>query len=849
MSQERTNQGISRRGFLKTTAIAAGAAALGGSTVSALAATTPTASTEVKKYNGVCRSNCNFGCRYWANVVDGKIIKLEVGDYDDPDYTGCCLKGISYIERIYHPDRLKYPLRRKEGTERGAGEWERISWDEAFKEVTTKLKDIAAKYGGKSIIYDRCTGNYSCLNGSTYGLYNRLGSLEGWCKPFINYDYGTGHGLDRIFGTGEWYFVNEIRSVYDARVAVMWGTNPVLTAPQAWRFIQKAHENGTKLISLDVIKSATAYKCDEWICTTPGNDALLALAMCNWLIEEDLIDHEYLKERSTQSFLVRSDTKKLLRLSNYSEIGGTDEATGTIGEGTSYIPAANAGGTGMTEVDTKLQEFFVWDLDQNRAVTFPEATNPAVEGTFVTENGIEVTTEFTLLKNQLKQYTLEWAERVCKVPAETIKKLARTYATEGPVSTYITYGSTDHYVYGHLAGYAVGMLHLLTGNYAKPGAGFLGVWSKSFPYDLAKIWVAAGFKGMDATLAQGKIWEVIESGNLEGNPYPLHAMFSAGSNMLSNMGAQNNMLDHTVKKLDFWVVVDWNMNDSAAHADIVLPCASWYEVDDMYSPYCHPYTVIQEKAIEPLYESKSDVEIAETMGRMMGWGDAFPEGRTPKDWMALALDCDVARKWNLTVENLYKNKYMRSDSAPNHAYVRGIDDAVATESGKFQLYWETPKPRVNYGQALPSYEKEHLPRYEPGVECAEDSPYAAQYPLVFLQEHSRFRVHSQWWDVPALREIDPEPLAKLNRIEADKRGIKDGDIVEVFSHRGHCVCKCLIDNSIAPGIISIPKGWQRSQTIAGGFQELTNGQMDPFPSVIGFYDARCDVRKYEGSVN
>ena len=72
--------------------------------MSALAAT-DAPSGEIKKYGSVCRSNCNFACRYLANAVDGTIIKLEVGDYDDPDYTSCCLKGLPSIERIYSPGR------------------------------------------------------------------------------------------------------------------------------------------------------------------------------------------------------------------------------------------------------------------------------------------------------------------------------------------------------------------------------------------------------------------------------------------------------------------------------------------------------------------------------------------------------------------------------------------------------------------------------------------------------------------------------------------------------------------------------------------------------------------------
>ena len=73
--------------------------------------------------------------------------------------------------------------------------------------------------------------------------------------------------------------------------------------------------------------------------------------------------------------------------------------------------------------------------------------------------------------------------------------------------------------------------------------------------------------------------------------------------------------------------------------------------------------------------------------------------------------------------------------------------------------------------------------------------------------------------------------------------MKSGDMVEVFNDRGHCVVKCLIDESIAPGILSIPKGWQRAQFVEGSFQEMSQPGMDPYPSAASFYDARVDFKK------
>jgi molybdopterin-containing oxidoreductase family molybdopterin binding subunit len=140
-------------------------------------------------------------------------------------------------------------------------------------------------------------------------------------------------------------------------------------------------------------------------------------------------------------------------------------------------------------------------------------------------------------------------------------------------------------------------------------------------------------------------------------------------------------------------------------------------------------------------------------------------------------------------------------------------------------------------------EKERLPYFRPPAEAWKDSPLFAKYPLVFLQELSRFRTHSQWYNTPMLRELDPEPLAKMSREDAKARGIKTGDIVEVFNDRGRAVVKAEVNDSISTGILSIPKGWQREQFIDGCFQELTNTEVDPMSVNFAYFDCLVDVRK------
>ena len=822
-----SRSGLTRRSFLKSTGTAMGvvaAAGVAGPSMTALAAQEGDAQgsgNEEQLFSCMCRSNCMGSCRYYAHVRDGKLMKLTPAEYPVEGYRGSCLKGLAYIERIYSPTRVKYPMRRV--GERGADQWEQISWDEAIQEIASKFTEISEKYGPKAVVFDSASGQYGFLN----GIYNPLGRLSGVMgatKLAVSYDYAAGHGIDRVLGTGDWSYCNEPISVMDSSLVVIWGTNPVLCAPQNWRWIQWAHEKGTRIIDIDPIKSATAHKADEWIPVTPGHDGYLALAMCNYLIENDLINTEFLLEKSTACFLVRRDTLKHLRKSDYEEVP-VDPTT-----------------------KKPVDDFYVWDNATGSIALVGEAQDPAMEGSFATSDGIEVDTAFSLLKEQLKQYSISKASELTGVPEERIVKLAEEFAGERAVSVNITYG-LDHYVNGYQNTWAIATLLALTGQCCRDGAGFTGVFTATYSPNTLAIWAGTPeFKALNSQIPNGLVAEVFGSQKLEGKDYPMKAMISYCSSLLSNQPSQKEWMEKVLPNMEFWVVLDTELNDSARYADIVLPVASWYEKEDVRVAYNNPYMTINEKAIEPLYESKPEWEIAGLIGRAMGYEASFPEDWGADDWMNLLFTDAVSKQRGYTLERLKKEKVIQfTTTEVGEPHIRGKSAPLPTESKRVQLYCENPKPRLNWGQDLSEREpKEHIVYYQPPEEAGADNPLAEKYPLVYLQEHARFRVHIQWWETPLLRELDPEPLAKVNGADAEARGVSNGDIVEVFNDRGHAVLKCLVDESIAPGVISIPKGWQRNQFIEGSYQEMTQPKIDPYPAASSFYDSRVDFRKWEG---
>ncbi|MCI8452907.1 MAG: molybdopterin-dependent oxidoreductase [Eggerthellaceae bacterium] len=807
---------LTRRSFLKATGAVAGAAAVTAAATPALTAlaaqdAAAPAGADVVGY-GVCRSNCMQSCRYQAHVRDGKLVKLTPADYGEDLYRGSCLRGMSYMHRIYSPERIKYPMRRVEGTERGAGQWERISWDEAISDIASHFQAIIDEYGPKAIAFDFGTGNYGEIQGQT-GIFNRLGGMLGVSKPAGMNDLSTGYGIDRVLGTGLMYFANEAKSVLDSSHIFIWGSNPVHSTPQNWRWMQRAKEQGAKIITIDPVKSATAHKSDEYFAIKPTTDGYLALAMANHILANGLQDDEFIAKRSTAPFLVRDDTGLLLHKSDFEAVAeGEDD------------PA------------------YVWDEASGAAALYGAAASPALEGRFDVQ-GIPCTTSYTLLKERIDEYTVADAARVCGMSEEDIVYLAEELAGAKAASVNISFGM-DHYANGYQSCWAIAILLSLTGQVGRDGAGFTGIFlNTALSLNLTGLWAAKGFKGMATTFPMTMLHQVVETQELHGEPYPMKALVSIISNSVSNWPAQNNYLTKIIPNLDFILAMDMEMTDTARHADIVLPAASFYENEDFRKAHNLPYIVHQDKVIEPLYEAKDDVEIASLIGRAMGLEAAFPESATFETYATALLKNESCQKAGVTLERLREEGYIDLTVIPGKPGIVGRAK-FPTKSGLAQLYTEKPAPRVAYGQDVKArFPKEHLVYYQESAEVSENSEAAKKFPIVFYQEHSRWRTHSQWFNSPLLKELDPKPVYKISAPDAAERGIASGDVVEVFNDRGHMVVECVIDPSLPAGVSRMPKGWQRDQFIEGGYQELTYPDHDEWSVAFNFYDTRVDVRK------
>jgi molybdopterin-containing oxidoreductase family molybdopterin binding subunit len=167
------------------------------------------------------------------------------------------------------------------------------------------------------------------------------------------------------------------------------------------------------------------------------------------------------------------------------------------------------------------------------------------------------------------------------------------------------------------------------------------------------------------------------------------------------------------------------------------------------------------------------------------------------------------------------------------------DGKFNTPSGRIEFYTEKPSSRSQEGSSM-TY---RLPTFLPPVEAWPDSTLAKKYPLSYCQSGSKFRVHTQYFNTPWLREIDPSPSVEMNPTDATTRGITEADIVEVFNDRGSVRLKAKLNDGIRPGTVNIKRGWARTQFIAGHSQALVADYRNPVTLNCSFFDTLVEVRK------
>jgi anaerobic selenocysteine-containing dehydrogenase len=239
---------------------------------------------------GACPHDCPDTCATLVTVEDGRATQIA-GDPDHPVTRGfLCAKVNRYIERTYHPERLRAPLRRT--GPKGTGQFAEISWNEALDEIASRLGEVVrSAEGPQAILPYSYAGTMGMVQGSSMDrrFFHLLGASR--LDRTICSMAGT-VGMRMTVGAN---VGADSEGVPESDLVLLWGTNTLTANPHLWPFVLEARKRGAPIICIDPIRTRTAQQCDEWIPIRPGTDAALALGMMHLLFARGLEDRDYLE--------------------------------------------------------------------------------------------------------------------------------------------------------------------------------------------------------------------------------------------------------------------------------------------------------------------------------------------------------------------------------------------------------------------------------------------------------------------------------------------------------------------------------------------------------------------------
>ena len=446
--------------------------------------------------------------------------------------------------------------------------------------------------------------------------------------------------------------------------------------------------------------------------------------------------------------------------------------------------------------------------------------------------------------------TPEWAEEITGVPAETIRNLAREYATTKPAAI-LTGWAPGRSARGEQYHRATATLSAMTGNIGIRGGStacldFSMSASPLVGVENAKNYVAmySDLPQLDNPVGKGqplheyaipgirnhtvdkvhpvKFWDNILKGKAGGFYSDIKMVYIIGGNAL-NSRCNTNKAIKALKEVDFIVIHEQFMTPTAKFADIVLPACTWCERDDIHFPWFFGhYLLYANKAIEPMHESKSDFDILIELAAKMGL--QYSE-KTEDDWLR-----ESAARYGVADHEAFKASgfYKLKTPEPHVAFKDQIENhehhKFPTPSGKIEIFC---KRIADFGRpdVLPP-----IPKFVEHWEGTKD-PKREKYPLQLITIHPPRRIHSQNDNVAWFKERQSHEVW-INPADAVRRNIKDQDQVKVFNERGAVTLLAKVTKRIIPGAVSMFEGaWYNPDESGldwgGCANVLTNDEISP----------------------
>ncbi len=786
---------------------------------------------QLHTYCAMCVSRCGVV----ATVEDG-VLKNVNADTEHPN--GCiCVKGTAAPEIVYSPDRLQYPmLRTRPKGERDPG-WVRISWDDAMNRVVSRLLDIKAQYGAEAVVFGVGTGSGGAISdfhswlqrlANGFGSPNLMAAIHicNWTR-----DYGSQYS----------YGVGTPRPDYDnARCILLWGFNPHASWPADAMRITRAKARGAKIIVIDPRKAGVVDKANIWLRVRPGSDGALALGMIHVLLEENLFDENFVREWTNGSFLVREDSQQLLTAHDL-DLSGNPET------------------------------FFVWDERSGGPVSYQadrgygqDGVEPSLSGTyqFTLVDGRVVTCHpaFQLLKELVAPYAPELSKELTWLSAGDVRRAVRMFAREKP-SCYFSWAGLEQHSDAAQTNRAVCLFYALTGQFDSQGSNVLFARTPTNPITggellpkeqaFRRLGTAERPLGPPSIPGRAQPYDVYRA-ILTGQPYAVKALVAFGSDPL--VGNGDPLRGKTaLEALDFYAHVDMFANPSAAFADLLLPASTCWEREALMPSFdtagdTTTWAQLRPAVVQPLGESRADLEIIFDLAKRLGLGQHFFNGD-----IEAAFNYQLAPS-GLTVQKLRENRVgMRAEARTRYRKYAEIDSQTVRARG-----FHTPTRKVEiYSTSFARAGYPALPTCEAPVQNPNGHSYLAEeYPLVLTNFRLMQFCDQQHRHIPRLRRQVREPFLDIHPSTAAASSIQDGEWLVLETAVASVGFKAKFNSFLHPRVVSTQYGWWQECKVLGipGYDPFgpdgananlltLNNLIDPISGSVPHRSQTCRVRK------
>jgi anaerobic selenocysteine-containing dehydrogenase len=646
-----------------------------------------------------------------------------------------------YLDRVYSPDRVLYPMRRIVAKGRGvrsagdvAGIFERISWDDAYDEIARRFHQISDEFGPEAILPYSYAGTTAVLS---YGsmdrrFFHRLGASQ-LDRTICSSAGGEAliSVLGRKLGTDPELFPR-------ARYIIAWGANIHGTNVHLWPFIEEARRNGAKLVVIDPYKTRTAQCADWYLPINPGTDAALALGMMHVIVAEKLYDSEYVAKH----------------------VNGFDELVKRVHE---YPPHRVSEWTGIA--------------------------------------------------------------------AEDVVKLAREYATATPAVIRVNYG-VQRSQNGGTNVRTIAMLPCITGSWKHAGGGLQLSCSGAFKLndealERPDLMLSSPLRRPARVVNMSELGQALTSLDRP----PVKAVFVYNSNPAAIAPNHNDVVRGFLRPDLFTVVHDQFFTDSTDYADIVLPATTFFEQKDIQKAYGHYYLQMSDQAIAPIGESKCNVEMFGEMAQRMGFSEpCFRE--SVDDMIDGALVTQNPWLKGITRARLEREGHVRLNF--------GTDEFKPFAEGGF--FTQDGKARI-VNEDMPKLGLDRVARFDAPSE-SRHSEQARKYPLELLSRKADNFLNSSFCNLNTLQPLEPKMnKLEMSRVDAELRGISQGDAVRIFNDRGEVRLTALVDGAVQPGVVATRLNWSKLMPDGIGINALTSETLTDIGGGATFYSCLVEVEK------